>query len=140
MARLDLMTARMMNERFGKDSLIALATVEDGKPRVRTVNAMYRGGAFYIITDARSNKIHQIEKQADVAVSGDWFTAEGTAENLGWVGLTKNDRIFQELKNAFSAWIGNGHMNEKNENTCILKVQLVKGVLMSNGKKYEIEF
>lgn len=140
MARLDLMTARMMNERFGKDSLIALATVEDGKPRVRTVNAMYRGGAFYVITDARSSKIRQIDAQPDVAISGDWFTAEGTGENLGWVCLTKNDRIFQELKNAFSAWIGNGHMNEKNENTCILKIQLTKGVLMSNGKRYEIEF
>ncbi|MBR3929557.1 MAG: pyridoxamine 5'-phosphate oxidase family protein [Clostridia bacterium] len=140
MARLDLVTARMMNERFGKDSLIALATVENGKPRVRTVNALYRGGAFYVITDARSSKIRQIEAQADVAVSGDWFTGEGVAENQGWVGLTKNDRIFQELKNAFSAWINNGHMNEKNENTCILKVQLAKGTLFSNGKRYDIEF
>lgn len=140
MARLDLMTARMMNERFGKDSLIALATVEEGKPRVRTVNAMYRGGAFYVITDARSGKIRQIENQKDVAVCGEWFTAEGEGENLGWVCLPKNDRIFQELKNAFSAWINNGHMNEKNENTCILKIQLKKGILFSNGKRYEIEF
>ncbi len=140
MARLDLMTARMMNERFGKDSLIALATIEDGKPRVRTVNAMYRGGAFYLITDARSSKIRQIEKQPDVAVSGDWFTGEGIAENQGWVCLPRNDRIFQELKNAFSAWINNGHMNEKNENTCILKVQLTRGTIFSNGKRYDIEF
>lgn len=140
MARLDLITARIMNERFGKDSLIALATVNDGKPSVRTVNALYRGGAFYVITDARSGKIRDIEKQADVAVSGEWFTGNGTGENLGWVGLTKNDRIYQELKNAFSAWINNGHMNEKNENTCILKVHLSKGTLFSNGKRYDIEF
>lgn len=140
MARLDLMTARMMNERFGKDSLIALATIEEGKPRVRTVNALYRGGAFYVITDARSGKIQQIEKQPDVAVSGEWFTGEGTAENQGWVGLSKNDRIFQELKNAFSSWINNGHVNAKNENTCILKIQLTKGTFFSNGKRYDIEF
>ncbi|MBQ5769668.1 MAG: pyridoxamine 5'-phosphate oxidase family protein, partial [Clostridia bacterium] len=135
MARLDLTTARMMNERFGKDSLIALATLEEGKPRVRTVNALYRGGAFYVITDARSNKIRQIEAQPDVAVSGEWFTGVGVAENLGWVLLPKNDRIFQELKNAFSSWINNGHTNEKNQNTCILKVQLNKGTIFSNGKR-----
>lgn len=140
MARLDLITARIMNERFGKDSLIALATVNEGKPSVRTVNALYRGGAFYVITDARSGKIKDIEKQPDVAVSGDWFTGEGLGENLGWVCLSKNDRIFQELKNAFSSWINNGHMNEKNENTCILKVQLTKGTLFQNGKRYDIEF
>ena len=129
-----------MNERFGKDSLIALATVNEGKPSVRTVNALYRGGAFYVITDARSGKIRDIEKQADVAVSGEWFTGSGIGENLGWVCLTKNDRIYQELRNAFASWINNGHMNEKNENTCILKVQLTKGTLFSNGKRYDIEF
>ena len=34
-------TARIMAERFGKDTLIALATVSDGEPQVRTVNGYY---------------------------------------------------------------------------------------------------
>ena len=47
----------IMNERFGKDSLIALATAVDGMPYVRTVNAYYENGAFYVITYAQSTKI-----------------------------------------------------------------------------------
>lgn len=41
---------KIMVERFGKDTVIALATVEDGVPYVRSVNAYYENGAFYIIT------------------------------------------------------------------------------------------
>ena len=51
-----------MIERFGKDTVIALATVEGGVPYVRSVNAYYENGAFYIITYALSNKMKQIEK------------------------------------------------------------------------------
>ena len=40
---------KIMIERFGKDTVIALATVEDGIPYVRSVNAYYENGAFYII-------------------------------------------------------------------------------------------
>ena len=47
---------KIMIERFGKDTIIALATVENGVPYVRNVNAYYENGAFYVITYARSNK------------------------------------------------------------------------------------
>lgn len=40
----------IMNERFGHDTLIALATINGEFPNVRTVNAYYEDGAFYIIT------------------------------------------------------------------------------------------
>lgn len=48
---------KIMVERFGKDTVIALATIENGVPYVRSVNAYYENGAFYIITYALSNKI-----------------------------------------------------------------------------------
>ena len=47
----------VMNERFGKDSLIALATLDGERPSVRNVNALYEDGAFYVITHALSGKI-----------------------------------------------------------------------------------
>ena len=46
-----------MTERFGKDMVIALATVEKGVHYVRYVNAYYENGAFYVITYVFSNKI-----------------------------------------------------------------------------------
>ena len=46
-----------MIERFGRDTIIALATKENDMPYVRYVNAYYENGAFYIITHALSNTI-----------------------------------------------------------------------------------
>ena len=51
---------KIMTERFGKDTVIALATSENGVPYVRYVNAYYEHGAFYIITHALSNKMKHI--------------------------------------------------------------------------------
>ena len=50
-------TDTILTERFGKDSLIALATVSDGVPYVRTVNAVYIDGSFYVVTYALSGKM-----------------------------------------------------------------------------------
>ena len=74
---------KIMTERFGKDTVIALATVEQEVPYVRKVNAYYEDGSFYIITYALSNKIKQIEKNPNVAIAGEWFTAHGRGKNLG---------------------------------------------------------
>ena len=60
--KLSLETKRIMIERFEKDNIIALATVENGMPCVRNVDAYYEDGAFYVITYALSNKMKQIEK------------------------------------------------------------------------------
>ena len=48
---------QIMSERFGRDTLIALATVDANISNVRTVNAYYENGSFYVITYALSNKM-----------------------------------------------------------------------------------
>lgn len=75
---------KMMTERYGKDSIIALATMKDGIPCVRYVDGLYIEGAYYIITNALSDKMNQIEKNPKVAIAAEWFTAHGEAVNLGW--------------------------------------------------------
>lgn len=130
----------VMKERFGRDSLIALATAVDNVPYVRTVNAYYENGAFYIITYALSGKMQQIAANPTVALSGDWFTAQGTAENLGWVCTPENTALTDKLTQAFSSWINNGHTNFVDPNTIILRIRLARGVLFSHGTRYEIDF
>lgn len=39
----------IMNERFGHDILIGLATIDDNIPNIRAVNAYCENGAFYVI-------------------------------------------------------------------------------------------
>ena len=127
-----------MTRRFGGDSLLALATVDDGLPAVRTVNAHYRDGCFYIITHANSNKMRQIASNPAVALCGDWFTGRGIAESLGWVGDAANAALAAELRENFSAWLGNGHVCEDDRDTAILRVTLTAGTVFSHGERFEL--
>ena len=52
----------ILKERFEKDSLISIATVDNtGKPWVRIVDAIYIDGVFYTITNATTNKMKHIK-------------------------------------------------------------------------------
>ena len=128
---------KIMNERFGKDTLIALATVKNEVPYVRNVNAYYEDGSFYIITYALSNKMKHIENNPAVAISGDLFTAHGNGINLGYFGKEENHMLAEKLKVVFAEWIDNGHTDFDDENTIILRVELTDGLLFSNGTRYE---
>ena len=127
-------------ERFGVDSLISLATIDDEFPSVRTVNAYYEDGSFYVITYALSNKMIQIKNNPNVAISGNWFTAHGKGESLGWFCKEENMVIAKKLKIAFHEWIDNGHNNFDDENTIILRIKLKDGVLLSHGTRYDLDF
>lgn len=133
-------TQNLMRERFGKDSLIALATTEDGIPYVRTVNSYYEDGAFYIITHGLSNKMKQIEKNQNAAIAGEWFTGNGIGENLGYIRKNENAELAKKLRAAFASWYGNGHTNEDDPNTCILRIRLKNGILFYHGTRHDIEF
>ena len=140
MQKINIELEKILMERFGKDSLIALATVEDGIPNVRTVDSFYENGAFYILTYALSNKMKQIKNDSAVAISGEWFTAHGIGRNLGWFCKKENEQIANKMKTLFSEWINNGHNNFQDENTCILRIELTYGVLFSEGNHYDIDF
>ena len=130
----------ILNERFGKDSIIALATTFDGVPFVRNVNAFYFDRAFYVLTYGLSNKVKQIEVNSMVAIAGDWFTAHGKCVNLGWFGSDANNSIANKMRLVFAEWFDNGHNNLNDSNTCILRIDLTHGVLLSHGTRYEIDF
>lgn len=128
---------KIMIDRFGRDTIIALSTVKDDMPYVRYVNAYYENGAFYIITHALSNKMRHIENNPVTAIAGEWFTAHGKGINLGYFGKEENHRIAERLKKVFSEWIDNGHNDFDDENTIILCVELIDGLLLSHGTRYE---
>lgn len=137
MIRLSDEAEAIMTERFGKDTVIALATSDDGIPYVRNVNAYYEDGAFYIITYALSNKMKQLEKNSVVAIACEWFTAHGKGVNWGWFGKKENREIAGKLRDAFQEWIDNGHNDFDDENTIILCIELTDGLLLSHGRRYE---
>lgn len=143
---------KLIDEKFGngKDNLLSLATVAresgpDGKPRpvVRCVDAYYEDCTFYVVTYKNSNKMLQIEQnaQVSVALSTEMFTAAGIGENLGWVLDPNNAEIRTKLRTAFAGWYDMAN-NEKDENCCILAIHLTKGTLNINhwAKLYHLDF
>lgn len=140
MQKLNPESKKIMEERFGKDNIIALASMDGDMPCVRNVNAYYEDGAFYIITYGLSNKMQQIEQNPTVAIAGDWFTAHGKGVNLGYFGKFENKELADKLEKAFDTWIHNGHNNFEDENTCILCIHLTDGILFSHGTRYDIDF
>ena len=128
---------QIMTGRFGKDTVIALATIENETPYVRYVNAYYENGAFYIVTHARSNKMKHINNNPVVAIASEWFTAHGEGVSLGYFGKEENCVIAEKLKKVFAQWIDNGHTDFNDENTIILRVELTDDLLLSHGTRYE---
>ena len=140
MEKLSMKTETILLERFGGDSIIALATAINNIPYVRSVDAFYENGVFYVLTHGLSGKMKQIEQNPAVAISGEWFTARGVGVNLGYFGKESNCAVANKMRQVFAAWIDNGHNNFDDENTCILCIRLTEGVLFSNGVRYEIDF
>lgn len=130
----------ILRERFGKDTLLALATLDGERPSVRTVDGYYADGAFYTITYALSGKMKQIAANPVVAVCGEWFTGHGVGESLGPLAAEANRALKETLQTAFAAWYDNGHINEADPNTVLLRVRLTDGVLMDHGTRYELDF
>ena len=128
----------ILKERFEKDSLISIATVDKtGKPWVRTVNAICIDGAFYTITHNSTNKMKHISKNPVVAICGEWFSGHGKAESLGYLCLDENKDLADKLRTAFSDWYDNGHTNESDTNTIVLRVAVTDGIIYKDGKRFE---
>lgn len=135
---------KLLEERCGngKEEVIALATIslslnDAGNPRpaVRMVCAYYEDGVFYVSTDARKNKMLQIEKNNEVSVCGlDWYALQGRAENLGWVKDEKNAEIRAKFKKIFDWFDEVG--DEDNPNSIVLRISLTEGTITDNEQKY----
>ena len=140
MEKLNAETAQILNERFGKDTVIALATAEDGRPHVRYVNALYSDGCFYVVTHRLSGKMRQIGRSPAVAVCGDWFTAHGDGADLGAWSAPGTAALAARLRTAFAGWIDNGHSDLADGDTRILCIRLTDGVLFHHGRRFDIDF
>jgi len=132
--------SKIMTERFGKDSLISVATVAEGHPYVRILNGYYEDGAFYVVTYTLSNKMKQIAANSEVAVCGEWFTGHGIGENLGHVLNESNADMMTKLRKEFASWYTGGHVDESDTNTCLLRIHLTNGVIIDHEMKYGEQF
>ena len=141
----------VLAEKFGnKDGLISLSTIaleanSEGvpKPAARLVDAYYEDGAFYVVTYATSTKMLEIAENPLVAICvvAETFTADGIAENLGWVCDEKNVELMNKIRPIFSEWYAAAN-NDEDTNTCLLRIKLTKGLWNDahTGVRNEIDF
>ncbi len=128
----------ILKERFSTDSLVSVATVDEtGKPWVRIVDAVYIDGAFYTITNSATNKMKHITRNPVVGICGEWFSGHGKAESLGYIRNEENIDLAYKLRNAFASWYNNGHTDEGDVNTIILKIIVTDGIVYKDGKRFE---
>ena len=52
----------------------------------------------------------------------------------------ENKEIANLMRTMFAEWIDNGHNNFDDVNTCILRIELTHGLLLSHGTRYDIDF
>ena len=138
----------ILEKSFGhnKDNIVNIATIdlepgELGQPRpaVRSVDAYYEDGTFYIITNAKSNKIQQVEKNDEVSLSATfedsdgqvWLTSRAKGENLGHVLKPENAYIRKKLRSAFAVWY-DAVNNEQDPHCCFMAVHLTHGIINVN--------
>jgi len=73
---------KTLQEQIGQDKIMALATRNGDGVAVRTVNVYTYDGCFYFITEAGSNKYHQIMQNNKVALSVNAIQITGIATPL----------------------------------------------------------
>ena len=134
---------------YGKDTFLSLSTTDGGRVYIRVVNAYYEEGCFYVVTNTLSNKMKQIEKNPNVALScgipwQGYLNAHGAGENLGHVLAEENTDIMAKLREAFSKWYSSGDVNENDPNTCVLRIRLTDASFIGGEKEgyvgYKIDF
>lgn len=140
MTKIPPQAEKIMEERFGKDSIIALATSAGNIPYVRNVNAYYEDGSFYVLTYGLSDKMKQLRENPVAAISGEWFSAHGKAVDMGYFGKEENKAAAEKMRRVFAEWIDNGHNDFEDENVIILRIVLTDGILFSDGTRYDLDF
>lgn len=104
------------------------------------MNSYYEDSVFYTVTYDLSQKMRQIRENPQVAVCGEWLTAQGIGKNIGHPHETKNTELMDKLRAVFAEWYENGHTDESDPHTCLLRVRLTEGILFHQGTRYDMDF
>ncbi len=129
----------VMNENFGHDVVMSLATMSDGNINVREVDCFYCDGKIYIMTHKNSKKIKDIAKCPKVALCRHVSTLYGTAKEIGHPLDEINTELRKVLKKEFSLFYKDNVM-EHDPDTCIMEITLTKVETYTRYHRYMIDF
>ena len=130
----------ILTERFGSgEDIIAMATVQDGRPQVRNVTAYFKGDSFYVLTFDKSGKMGQLSQDNSIALSGRWFAGHGVALDLGPAWEGDNEALAQPLKKGFGQWASDSHSGA-GQQVRLLRLKLSDASFYCHGATNTVEF
>lgn len=129
----------LMKQQLGHDVVISLATRMNDGVNVRNVNGYYKDRDVYVVTHMASHKMKEIEINTNVAICKDLMCAWGIGKNIGHPKDEQNIMLTKELREIFIAFYDR-HVNEKDPETCILKITLNSAIVFDGSNKYMINF
>lgn len=130
----------ILTERFGSgEDIIAMATVQNGKPRVRNVTAYFKDDSFYVLTFDKSEKMGQLSADNAIALSGRWFAGHGAALDLGPAQEEANAALARPLQKGFGQWASDSHSGA-GQQVRLLRLKLSDAAFYCHGTKYTVEF
>lgn len=129
----------VMEKQFGHNVVISLATGVNDRVSVRTVNATYQDGSFYVVTHMATHKMKEITGNPNVAICKDLFSAQGIGRSMGNPREEANRTLSKKLREIFFAFYEK-HVNENDLSTCILKIALTNAVVFDDSAKYAVDF
>ena len=129
----------LVNKEFGRDIQYSLATCLDDKPFVRIIDGYFKDGIIYLTSYSLSSKAKQIALNSNVSLCYRLNIFHGNCQNIGNPTLESNQEIREELKKAFYLFYEK-HVDEKDTNTCLLKIELTMATMFINNKKYQFDF
>lgn len=130
---------KVLEEKLGNDVEISLATSSNDQPMVRIIDAFYQDGSLYTVTYLKTQKMIDILQNNKICVCKGLFQAVGIGVNLGNPLKEENKELREIVKEKFSSFY-ELHINETDENTCILKMELTRGAVFTRTHKYQVDF
>lgn len=136
----------LLDKQLGDDVVVSLATCANNRVTVRNVDGYYKGGALYVITNAKSNKMKQIAQQPNVGLCKNFSRTrpfhEGLLEATGQgenIGHPRGHTMEPELREVFRSFYGRP-VEEDDPHSCILKINLDTAVIYDGEYRFTIDF
>lgn len=131
---------KVMEELFSGDVNFSMATVNpEGIPSVRVVDSTWIDGALYFVTNAKSMKVRELEKNPNVALCRQLMRISGLAQNIGHPLIKENKALRERLTQVFAPWYF-AHNNEDDESMCYVRLVPTSAFIFKDGTGYSIDF
>lgn len=126
----------ILKEKYSNDTILLIATAKDNVPTVRSVDAFYYNGSFWIVTDLRCNYVKEIQSNGHVMISDGGHNRFWCNAVVAGHPLDDNNKDIREVfMKVFHNWYKDVN-NESLKSVCYIKADPYKGYIHKDKVGY----